>query len=127
MDDNPYQAPQEQDTRPPVRLPSPPTKRDDQPLLLQRGGIWYVFRWGTIWMSWPFAKLTVFRDHFAVNGTRFTAQNVLALERVTFLFSLGLRIVHSNSGTSSGEIVFWSFNFPLLQASLAQAGFSIVG
>jgi hypothetical protein len=97
---------------------------DRRPLLRQRGGVWYLYRWGSLWMTWPFGKLTVFRGQFEVNGARFTAQNVLALERITFLFSPGLRIVHSNPNTCK-EIVFWSPNFALLQVMLAQAGFSI--
>src|SRR5882672_9403692 len=93
-------------------------------MLSQRGGVWYVFRWGIFHMSWPFAKLTVFQDHFEVNGATFTAQNVVALERVRF-FSTGLRIVHSNPAIWAKEIVFWSMNFPELQATLDQIGFGI--
>lgn len=101
-------------------------QEDRRPLLSQRGGVWYFFRWGTVSLSWPFATVTVFSDHFEVNGVGFTAQNVLGLERVTFLFWAGLRVVHSNPSTCK-EIVFWSPNFALLRATLEQVGFSITG
>jgi hypothetical protein len=90
------------------------------PLLVQRGGLWL----DAGLMSWPFGKVTVFRDYFEVNGARFTTQNVIALKRMRGILSSGLRIVHSNRNTNK-TIVFWSFDFPSLHAALAQIGFCV--
>jgi hypothetical protein len=95
-------------------------------MLSQRGGVVYLLRWGAVWMTWPFCRLTVFQDRFEVNRARFTVQNVRTLERVPGLFWRGLRIVYVSPATSKEkEVIFWSPNFELLQAMLAQAGFNI--
>ncbi len=91
------------------------------PILTQRIGV----RYGAANMSWPFGRIDVYPGLFAVNGARFTLDNVVALVRQRGFLSDGIRIVHRNPNAAPNTCIF-ALGSARLEAALRQAGFEIV-
>ena len=91
----------------------------EKPEYVQRGGLWF-----NCWqMTWPFAKIEFFPDHFSVHNIRFSPDNLVALEEVWFLTN-GIHIRHTIPNAPK-RLVFWPMNMGALRREFVQRGYRI--
>jgi len=83
----------------------------------QRGGVLI----GLLNFTWPFASIVVSQDNITIRVLfkkyTFTKSNIKALKKHNGIFSVGLKIEHTNSEVI-GKLIFWTFNYKKLKSAL---------
>ena len=88
------------------------------PLFTQRGGA----RRGSVNYTWPFERLSVFKDGLVLSETKILKENIEKLSIYNGIFTAGLRI---DRKSNKELLVFWTFNFRALRDALVRAGYSV--
>lgn len=91
----------------------------DEPYCQRGGG-----RAGVVFMSWPFAKFSVFHDHLEVIGNRFPKDDALVLRRKRTLFGgIGIEVIHPRNAASG--LMFHPMNLGELESVLMARGYQV--
>ena len=95
-------------------------------LRTEQVGAAFPFNMGNV--SWPFAHLAASRQRLTIQvfSTKYTIEKdqIRQLSRHRGLWSVGLRIVHTNPTIPPG-LIFWTFNFKRLQLNLESLGYRV--
>jgi hypothetical protein len=98
----------------------PPRAFIEKPEYVQRGGLWV----NGSFMSWPMARIEIFRDHFRVQHARFSPDNLIALDEVWSGLGNGIHIRHRNPNAPK-QMVFWPINMGSLRRELVRRGYHV--
>jgi deoxyadenosine/deoxycytidine kinase len=90
----------------------------NDPLFTQRGGA----RRGSANYTWPFERLSVFKDRLILSETNIPKKNIEKLSLYNGIFTAGLRI---DRKSNKELLVFWTLNFRALKDALVKAGYSV--